>query len=135
MERKIIASLHHSKQSNKEKGEAMTSPRNKRIGLTVRTRRLGQHIDSATVLIERHFSIGQGEEGPVPTGADVLAGDKFCSPLPNQDAAGCDKLAAKSFNSQPLADAVAPITNAALTFLMCHKSLLYDTVLLFLVLI
>ncbi len=56
---------------------------------------------------------------PVPT---FLPGDKFAAALADEDAAGGYGLAAKFFYAEALADAVASVFDAALTFFMCHKS-------------
>jgi hypothetical protein len=51
-----------------------------------------------------------------------MTGDKLGSTLANQDAARGYKFSAKTFDAQPLADAVTPVTDASLTFLVCHKN-------------
>jgi len=76
-----------------------------------------------TVLIERDFAVCESEQGPITTRADILTGDEFRAALADENAAGSDKFAAKSLNAQPFADAIAPVTDASLTFLMCHKLL------------
>ena len=48
---------------------------------------------------------------------------KFRAALAHQNAAGGNQFAAKAFYSQPFANAVAPIADAALTFFVCHKLL------------
>ena len=55
---------------------------------------------------------------PVPTFWPAI---KLRAALADEDAAGGDKFAAITFYAEPLADAVAPVADAALTFLMCHK--------------
>jgi len=72
-------------------------------------------------LIEGDLPIGESEQGPIPARAHILTGDEFRSTLTDKNAAGCHKLTAKSFHAQPLADAVAPVTDAALTFLCAIK--------------
>ena len=52
---------------------------------------------------------------------DVLACDKLGTALADEDAAGGDKLTAKFFDAEALADAIASVAYAALTFLMCHN--------------
>jgi hypothetical protein len=107
-----------------KKGEARASPCN-RFGTGSALgfhRRFGLDIHPVAIPIKTDFAIGQRKQRPIPARADILAGDKFGSPLANQDAARCDELAAIPLYAQPLADAVAPIADAALTFLMCHKT-------------
>ena len=78
-------------------------------------------VHPAAVLVERDFPIDQCEQGPIATGADILTGDKFRPSLANQDAARGHEFPAKSLYAEALADAVASVADAALTFLMCHK--------------
>ena len=80
------------------------------------------HIDAAALLVEQDppsVSANSVQSRPVPT---FCAGDEFGAALADQNAAGGDQLPAKFLDAEPLADAVAPIANAALTFFMCHKS-------------
>ena len=63
------------------------------------------------------ISANKVQSRPVPT---FCPGDKFRAALADDDAAGGDEFAAKFFYAEPFADAVAPVANAALTFLMCH---------------
>ena len=86
--------------------------------LTVR-----QHVNPMTVLVERDLAVHQGEQSPIAPGADIVAGHEPGAALADENAAGGDEFAAKSLNAQPFADAVAPVADAALTFLMCHKLL------------
>src|SRR5689334_9641605 len=88
---------------------------------TRRRGRFTQYIDPVTTLVKNHFAVHEREQRPIPSRADILAGDKLRAALADQDAAGGDELTAKSFNSKPLADAVAPIADTALTFFVCHK--------------
>jgi hypothetical protein len=79
-------------------------------------------VDATTALVKFHMAIFEGEQGPVATGADIDAGQKLGPALADDDAAGMDKFPAVFFYAQPFADAVATVFDAALTFLMCHKS-------------
>jgi len=83
---------------------------------------LGLHVDAAAVFVEQHLAIYQGKQCPVASGANILAGDELRAALPNQNTARRDSLTAKFFYAKPFADAVASITNAALSFFMCHNS-------------
>ena len=72
-------------------------------------------------LVEHDLAIDQCKQCPIAAGADVLTRNELRPALPNQDAPGGDMFAAKSLHAQALADAVASVTNAALTFLVCHN--------------
>ena len=71
-------------------------------------------------LVKGNLPICEREQGPIPARADILSGDEFRAALADQNAARRHELAAKSFNAQPLADAIAPVTDAALSFFMCR---------------
>src|ERR1035437_6997339 len=69
----------------------------------------GLHIHTPAVLVEGDFAVHEREERPVATGADVFTRDKLRAALPDNDAAGGDRFAAKRFHAEPFADAVAAI--------------------------
>jgi hypothetical protein len=79
------------------------------------------HIDAAAMFVEQDPPVNQREQGPIASGADVLAGDEFRAALTHQNAPGRDLLAPKFFDAEPFADAIPPVANAALSFFMCHK--------------
>ena len=83
-------------------------------------RAIRHDVDAMAAFIKGNLAIRQGEEGPIAAGADILSGNEFRTALADQNAARRHELAAKSFHAQPLADAVASVTNAALSFFMCH---------------
>jgi hypothetical protein len=83
-------------------------------------RRDGIDIDAATSAIEANIPVNQRENRVIASEADVFAGLKFRAALPHDDVAGDDHLAAEFFYAQPLADAVAAVLNAALSFFMSH---------------
>ena len=83
-------------------------------------------IHAAAVLVELHLAVHERKERPIAARADILARDKFAAALADDDAARRDDRAAKFFYAQPFADAVATVSYAALTFLMCHKILSVD---------
>lgn len=78
------------------------------------------------ILVEFHLAVGEREERPVAAGADVLASFKFCAALADDDAAGGDEFAAKCLYAETLADAVATVADAALTFFVCHNFVLLN---------
>src|SRR5258708_21223952 len=83
-------------------------------------RRNGIDIDAATSAIEANVSVNQRENCVIASKADVFARLKFGAALAHDDVAGDDHLAAEFFNAQPLADAVAAVLNAALSFFVSH---------------
>lgn len=80
----------------------------------------GNDVHAAAALVEGDLAVHQGEQGPVATGANILAGDEPRTTLTDEDAACGDHLAAVALHSESFADAVTAVTNAALTFFMCH---------------
>jgi hypothetical protein len=122
----VLASLHYSNTSARQnkKGEAdgLAAKIWPQCLRSSRCRyRYGFDIDPGAGLIEFDFTIDESEQRPVASGSNVVAGDKFRSALPDEDAARSNELTAISFHAQPFADAIAPVADAALTFLMCHK--------------
>src|SRR5205823_2588715 len=84
----------------------------------LRRHRIDIHPSSRSV--EAYISIDQRKNRVVAAESDVLARQKFRSALPDNDVAGDDQLASKFFNAQPLADAIAPVLYAALSFFVSH---------------
>ena len=68
--------------------------------------------------VEFDDAVRAGEEGVVATDPDVGAGTETGAALANDDVACDDRLAAEFFHAEALADAVAPVAYAALTFFM-----------------
>ena len=85
--------------------------------------RLGDHVHAAALQIEQNLAVGEREQRPVAAHTHVLAGDKLAAALANNDAAGGHNRAAKFFDAETLAFAVASVLYAALTFFMCHNEL------------
>ena len=83
----------------------------------------GHDVHPGAVLVELHPAVGEREERPIAARADIFARDELAAALAHDDAARADDRAAKFFYAKPFADAVAPVADAALTFLMCHKLL------------
>jgi len=67
--------------------------------------------------IEAHAPVNQSKDCVIATKSDVSSRQEFCATLTHNDVAGHNRLAAEFFHTQPLADAVAPVLNAALSFL------------------
>jgi hypothetical protein len=53
--------------------------------------------------VERHSALGKSEQRVIPPHPDIVAGVELGSPLTNENIAGNDNLAAKSFDAKPLA--------------------------------
>src|SRR6266542_2403380 len=128
-QRRSRQSTARLRQCANKKGEAgRTSPSpGKRsiqvisISIPGRFGRGRNNIDAAAALVESHFPVHQGEQGPIAAGADIFPGNEFRPTLADEDAAGGDELSAISFHAKSFADAVASVADAALTFLMCHS--------------
>jgi len=73
------------------------------------------------VLPELHDTIGQGEKGIVTADADVSTRPKCRAALPNNNTAGRNKFAAEALHAEALRLAVASVTRAPYTFLVCHS--------------
>jgi hypothetical protein len=86
--------------------------------------RLRENIDAVAPFIERDLSVHQREERPIASGANVSTSDEFRAALADDNASGGYEFAAIALHAQTLADAIAPIPDAALTFLMCHKPMI-----------
>src|SRR5262249_8339371 len=80
--------------------------------------RIDIHPSSAT--IEAHRSLNKRENRVIAAQADIFSGQKFCPALAHNDIAGHDHFAAEFFYTKPLANAVPPILNAALSFFVSH---------------
>src|SRR5271156_2617179 len=77
-----------------------------------------EDVDLAVGAVKLDHAVDEREERVVATHADIGPGAKTGAALADQDVAGDDSLAAKFFHAEALADAVAPVAYAALTFLM-----------------
>src|SRR6266513_117457 len=75
---------------------------------------------STAAPIEANVAVDQRENGVIAAEANVLTRQKFRAALANNDVASHDQLAAESFYTEPLANAVAAVLNAALSFFMSH---------------
>lgn len=80
------------------------------IGSGRSRRRLGHDVYAPPVFIEFHPPVNQRVERPIAADADIYPGIELGAALADDDAACCDELAAESFDTQPLAVAVAPVS-------------------------
>jgi len=80
-------------------------------------------IYPATGAIEAHVSIYQRKNRVIAAEPHIFPGQKFGPALTNNNVASNNHLAAKFFHTQPLADTVTPVFNAALSFFMSHFSI------------
>jgi hypothetical protein len=78
------------------------------------------HVNAPARAIESDVSVYQCEDGVIATEADISARYIFSTALANDDVAGHYGFTSKSFHAQPLADAIAAVLNAALSFFMSH---------------
>src|SRR5436309_8849792 len=83
-----------------------------------RSNRIG--VDPPPAAIEANVAVDQCENCVIAAEPDVFARQKFRPALPHDDIAGNDQLAAESFYTEPFANAVATILNAALSFFVSH---------------
>ena len=70
--------------------------------------------------IEPHAAVQQRKNCVIAAQPDIFSGQKFRPALAHNDIARHNHFAAEFFYTQPLADAVAPILNAALSFFVSH---------------
>jgi hypothetical protein len=80
-----------------------------------------QYVDPMTALVEQDLSIDERKQRPIAARAYILTGNKSRATLPHQNAACCNVLASKALHAEAFANTVASVSNASLTFLMCHK--------------
>jgi hypothetical protein len=80
----------------------------------------GIDIHSPTSTVETDIAIDQSKNGIVATKPDVLARQEFRSTLADNDVSGDNQLAAKFFHTEPFANAIPAVFNAALSFFMSH---------------
>jgi hypothetical protein len=76
----------------------------------------------ATVLVEFHDPVAQGEESEITTEADTSAGLELSSDLADDDISGDDALAAELLDSAKLRIGIATVPRRALPLLMSHNS-------------
>jgi hypothetical protein len=85
------------------------------------------HVYPPPTAIKPNRAVQQCKNCVVAAQADVFPGQKFCPSLTDNDVAGHNHFAAEFFDTEPLADAVAAILNAALSFFVSHwRSLMVE---------
>jgi hypothetical protein len=89
--------------------------------MTLFYRRQGIDIHPSSRSVEAHIPIDQRENRVVAAEPYILARQEFRSALPDNDVASDDQLTSKFFNAQPLADAIAPVLYATLSFFVSHN--------------
>ena len=114
--------------SENKKGEAvdLALKSGLRKSSILRRRGFGHDVYAAAALVEQNFAVRKCKQSPIAACADVFARDKLTAALADNDAARRDDRTAKFFYAETLADAVASVFDAALTFFMCHKILSVD---------
>jgi hypothetical protein len=78
-------------------------------------------IDPPTCAIEPDVAVNEREDRVITAKADVLTRQKLRPALAHDDVAGHDHLAAEFFHTEPFADAVAAVLDAALSFFVSHR--------------
>ena len=81
-------------------------------------------MDAAVSLIKADPTVGECEEGVISAHTNVLTCLKFCSALADNNGTGGNGFAAKTFDSEALAAAIATVACGSLTFFMCHDGFL-----------
>src|SRR4029077_16416612 len=100
------------------KASGYTARATNREGKLFRRNRID--IDTTPAAIEANAAVDERENRVVATESNVLARKELGAALANDNVAGQNRFAAKSFYTETLADAIAAVLNAALSFLMCH---------------
>jgi hypothetical protein len=77
-------------------------------------------IYTSPCTVEAHTSSDECKNRVVPAKPNVFSWQKLCPPLTHDDVTGDDRFAAEFFDTQPFANAVPAILNAALSFFVCH---------------
>lgn len=80
-------------------------------------------VYTTTIAVETNHTIGERKNRVITSQPDVFAGMKLGATLAQDDVARHDGFTAKFFDAETLADAVAAVLNAALSFFMCHDVL------------
>ena len=81
------------------------------------------YVNAAPSTVEAYAPLDQRKNRVIPAESDVFSRQEFCPALAYDDIAGDDHFAAEFFHTQPFADTVAAILNAALSFFMSHRKI------------
>ena len=76
--------------------------------------------DADPSAVEMDGSLGQGEEGVVPSASDVVAGAELRSALADDDTARRHVLAAEDLDAEILGVGIAPVAGGTLSLFMGH---------------
>src|SRR5262249_33824737 len=79
-------------------------------------------VDALALTVERDHAVLEREQGVVLATTHVATGVEACPALPDDDAAGPDRLPAVHLDAQTLTVRFATVPTRTLTFLMCHIS-------------
>ena len=83
--------------------------------------RFKEVVDAATLAVELHATILEGEQRPVAANADVSPRRELGPALADDNGAGRDELGSKRIDAEALADAVTPVLGTALSLLVSHR--------------
>src|SRR5262249_18539406 len=78
-------------------------------------------IYPASATVETYRAIDQGKNGVIAAKPDVLSWQKLCPALAHNNVAANNQFAPEFLYTEPLADAVPSVFNAALSFLVSHE--------------
>jgi hypothetical protein len=82
-----------------------------------------QHVNPLALPVEPvivHNTVDQGKQREVPAHADVSPRVNPCTKLTDNDIACSHGFSTEDFDAAPLSLAIAPVTGASSSFLMCH---------------
>jgi hypothetical protein len=84
----------------------------------------GNDVDPATGAIKTYLAVDQGENGVIAAEPNIFARQELRAPLPDNDVTGNNGLTAELLYAQSLADAIATVFDASLSFFMSHWEIL-----------
>jgi hypothetical protein len=87
-----------------------------------------QHVNPLALPVEPvivHNAVDQGKQREIPAHADISPGVNARTQLADDDIACSHGFSAEDFDPTPLPLAIAPVTGASSSFLMCHISFLF----------
>jgi hypothetical protein len=100
------------------KGTRYTALNHARKANLLRDRWINVH--SPTRPIEPHIAVNQSKNCVIATQAHIFAGQKLRAALTKDNISGDNHFAAEFFDAQPLADTIATVLDAALSFFVSH---------------